>query len=214
MLGVGVVLVAALAQPAPLVVTVDRPVDGARIKAEDLGPDNTYPVAGRLSGGSEPFVVTVNGSRASVSPGPRFARDTRLRGGANTLTVKATDGSGASVTKTVKVTVTTTSAGDPSQSPNRWPVKPVTRKRCAAPAVGFGRVRSLRVARITCSRAATVVRATLRDRGRACSPNPADGAFSRCMASGFRCYSRNRGARTQQYACVKGRAAARWYLDF
>ena len=200
----------ALAQTEPLTVTVTRPADGARIRAADLGPGNTFPVSGRLSGGSEPFTVTVNGAPASDSPGPRFLRDTRLRAGRNTITVRATDGAGATATKTVAVTVTTPREG-PDPAPDHWPTRPATRKACAAPSVGFGSIRRLRVARITCARAARIVRATQRDSGRACTPNRADGAFSRCRASRFNCYSRFRGGTTIQYACLRGRRAARWY---
>ena len=96
----------------------------------------------------------------------------------------------------------------------RWPATPKATKRCASPAVRFGHVRKLGVARITCSRAATIVRATLRDHGRACSPVVGDKKLARCTASGFSCYARYAAARTQQYACVKGRATARWLLDF
>lgn len=204
----------ALAQAPPLSVTITKPRSGERIGIEGLGPRNTYPVSGRLSGGSEPFRVTVNGARASVSPGPRFSRDTPLRRGRNTITVEATDSTGATATRTVTVTVVAPSQPSPpaaGPNPNRWPAKPVTRKACASPRVGFGRIRQLRVARISCARAGRIVRATQRDRGRACTPNPADGRFSRCRASGFSCYSRFRGSTTIQYACVRGRRAARWY---
>ena len=199
----------ALAQDAQLSLTITRPADGARINAEELGPRNTVLVSGRIAGGREPYTVTVNGSRASVSPNMTFSRDTSLRTGRNTITVKVSDGAGQSAVKTATVTVVTSSRGG-GQDPRKWPVRPRTRKRCAAPAVGFGRIADLRVARIACSRAAAIVRSTQRDHGRACTPNRADGPFSRCKASGFRCYSRFRGARIQ-YACVRGKSAARWY---
>ena len=215
--------VATAQAPAPAI-TITRPADGARIAEADLGGD-TIPVEGRLSGGTEPFAVTVNGARASVSPGPRFFKDTRVRSGRNTITVEVTDGAGATATKSVTVTVESGAAPRPEDrsdpggrddgrdDPNRWPEKPATRRACAPPRIGFGRVRALRVARISCARAAAIVRSTQRDRGRACTPNRADGKFSRCRAEGFSCYSRFRGSRSAQYACVKGTAAARWFID-
>ena len=203
----------ALAQDAPLTVTITKPADGARIDEGSLS-GGTYFVTGTLSGGREPYTVTVNGGQASVSPGPKFSRDVRLARGSNTITVKAVDGAGATATKAISVTVMAApvrrrSAG--GSDPNRWPVRPATPRRCAAPAVGFGRIVGLRVARITCARAAGIVRSTQRDRGRACTPNRADGRFSRCAAAGFRCYSRFRAGARIQYACVRGKSAARWY---
>ena len=200
----------ALAQTA-LSVSITRPADGARLKVENLGPRNTYSVAGRVSGGTEPYAVTVNGTDVRVNPENEFMHDTRLRAGRNTITVRVTDSAGASATDSATVNVVSESGG---RDPRRWPSRPLTRKRCKSPSVGFGRVRNLRVARIACSRAARIVRATQRDHGRACSP-PLRGGFSRCKAAGFDCYARYRGSRTQQYACVRGtRSAARWYLDF
>jgi hypothetical protein len=202
----------ALAADADLRVSITSPAEGARIKIEDLGTGNTFSVTGRLSGGTEPYSVQVNGRKASVSPGPRFLVDLPLRRGRNTITATATDGTGA--TTTAKVVVTVTSPRREGADPRRWPTRPLTKKPCAGPGVPAGRVVGLRIARLTCSRAATVVRSTQRDGGHACTPNRADGKFSRCRAAGFRCYSRFRGAQRSQYACVKGKAAARWYIEY
>ena len=202
----------ALAQDAPLAVKITKPADGARISADSLGPGGSYPVSGTLSGGREPYTVTVGGGRASISPGPRWFRDVKLARGKNTIVVEARDGSGATASKTITVTVGAGSREHGAgQDPRKWPTRPAAKKRCPAPAVGFGRIQGLRVARIACSRAAVIVRSTQRDGGRACTPNRADGAFSRCKASGFRCYSRFRAGTRIQYACVRGRSAARWY---
>ena len=199
----------ALAQDAALSVRFTKPADGARINGANLS-GGTYFVSGVVSGGREPYAVTVNGGRAPVNPELKFSRDVRLRTGRNTLTVRVTDGAGATATKSITVTVTTGSTDGGGTDPRKWPTRPLTPRRCPAPRVGFGRIADLRVARISCARAGRIVRSTQRDGGRACTPNRADGLFSRCSAAGFRCYSRFRGSRIQ-YACVRGRNAARWY---